>query len=196
MLLAALAVEIWLSIAGGATAARVLAAGGLIPARLTGLAGPGDIGLPPAATLITSLFLHAGWFHLGANALFLVVIGRFVEPALGAGRFVVVFLLAGVAGGIAQTLADPASLDPVIGASGAISGVFAVYLMRFAARSRAPARAFGLDWPADLAAALRFTLAWGVLQLLTAYAGLGIAVWAHLGGFVAGLPFGVARWRR
>jgi len=124
------------------------------------------------------------------NSLFLIVIGRDVEPALGTARYLALFISGGIAGGIAQTLLDPASITPVIGASGAISAVFAAYLMRFAARPADPERALGRRWSPDTAAALRFGVAWLVLETLTAFAGLGIAVGAHIGGFVVGLAFG------
>lgn len=186
---AAFIVQLWLSLAGDATAARVIGEAGLIPARLTGASLDGG-GLSPALTLITSIFLHAGWVHFGMNSLFLIVIARDVEPALGALRYLVLFICGGVAGGIAQSVLDTASVVPIIGASGAMSSVFGAYLMHFAARPARANRIFGRRLSPDTAAALRFGGAWLVLQVLTAFAGLGIAVGAHVGGFVVGLLLG------
>lgn len=183
--------QLWLTLAGETATAHIMGEAGLIPARLTGAAEAfGDGGIAPALTLLTSIFLHGGWLHFGMNSLFLIIIGRGVEPALGTARYLALFTLGGIAGGIAQTLLDPASINPVIGASGAISGVFGAYLMRFAARPANSERALGRRWSPDTAAALRFGAAWLVLQTLTAFAGLGIAVGAHIGGFAVGLAFG------
>jgi len=165
----------------------VILQAGLIPARLTGAAVLADSVLPPALTLLSSMFLHGGWLHLGMNALFLIVIARFVEPVLGAGRFLLLYTLGGIAGGIVQVFAAPGSMDPVIGASGAISAVFGTYVMRFATR---PAAGFSGVAPSEWRVAARFALAWGALQLLVSLAGLGIAVWAHVGGFLVGLALG------
>ena len=79
-------------------------------------------------TLITSLFLHAGWFHLLGNLWFLGVFGPNVETALGHGRFLLYYLISGVAGGLVHTMSDPESVLPALGASGAISGVMGSYL--------------------------------------------------------------------
>lgn len=185
-----LAVQIVLALAGGVFASHVIAEAGLVPARLTGALRVVDASVPPMLTLVSALFIHGGWLHLGMNSLFLIAIARFVEPLFGSAQFLVIYFVGGVAGGLAQTLVDPGSLDPVIGASGAISSVFGTYVMRFAARPDPPAplaRAARLEW----FIAFRFALAWGALQWLVSLAGFGIAVWAHVGGFLAGLIFGV-----
>ncbi len=189
-----LAVQIALTIAGATVAGRVFEQAGLIPARLTGAAHTSAAVVPPMLTLLSSLFVHGGWLHLAMNALFLFVIARFVEPLLGPSRFLLLYLLGGIAGGLAQVLVAPESLDPVIGASGAISAVFGTYVMRFAARPLPTpgARVNASEW----AVAARFALAWGALQLLVAVAGIGVAVWAHFGGFMVGLIFGAAPGRR
>ena len=179
-----LAVQLLLTFAGAAFADKVFTTFGLIPARLTGGASIPEATVPPALTLLTTMFVHGGWFHLGMNALFLIVIARFVEPLLGSARFLTLYLLGGLAGGVVQTLAEPHSLTPVIGASGAISAVFGIYVMRFAARTAPEA-----EWRV----ATRFALAFGALQALVYFADLGIAVWAHIGGFAAGLLLGFRR---
>ena len=178
LLLSNLAVQLVLTFAGVAFANRVFMDFGLVPARLTGMGTLPGASVPPVLTLLTALFVHGGWFHLGMNALFLIVIARFVEPLLGPGRFLGLYVLGGIAGGLAQTLVAPGSLEPVVGASGAISAVFGTYVMRFAARGAPEA-----EWRI----ALRYAAAFGGLQALVALADLGIAVWAHVGGFLVGL---------
>ena len=193
MLAGIVAIQIALTLAGPSFADRTILQAGLIPARLTGAAALADSALPPALTLVSSMFLHGGWLHLGMNALFLIVIARFVEPVLGAGRFLLLYTVGGIAGGLVQVLASPGSLDPVIGASGAISAVFGTYVMRFAARpAPGPSGTARSEW----LIAARFALAWGALQLLVSLAGLGIAVWAHVGGFLVGLALGIRLPRR
>ena len=172
----------------------------LIPARLTGLVPslPGDI--PAALTLFTALFLHAGWVHLFVNLTFLLWVGRHVEIVAGRTRFVALYMLSGIAGGLLQVAVAPASAVPVIGASGAIAGVFGAYAVLFG-RSQVAARRLGpVTVPAGLLTALWYAAAWIGLQLLTAVAfntggGVGgsrdwaggIAIWTHIGGFVTGL---------
>src|SRR6516165_6606480 len=100
---------------------------GLIPAALRDLWPPGVF--PPVLTFLTYPFLHAGWIHIGGNMLFLWVFGDNVEDAVGHGRFVLFYALCGVAGGVAYVLSVPTSMAPLEGASGAIAGVVAAYLM-------------------------------------------------------------------
>src|SRR3546814_18086623 len=90
-----------------------------------------DHALPAPATLVSSIFLHGSWAHLAFNMLFLAWIGRFVEAVLGRWRYLLLFFVSGIVGGLAQVLLDPGSQIPVVGASGAISGVFAAHAMIF-----------------------------------------------------------------
>lgn len=175
--------------------------GGLVPARLTGAV----IGIPGAlpgwATLVTHIFLHAGLVHLAMNMLFLAWIGRQVEWLIGPWRFLGLFLVGGIAGGLAQAAMTPASVLPVVGASGAISAVFATYALAFARDRHAPARLLGLAISAETVRALRYAALWIGLQLLVGVAfnlpGTGgIAIWAHIGGFMAGLALGLPLVRR
>ncbi|TAN59214.1 MAG: rhomboid family intramembrane serine protease [Rhodospirillales bacterium] len=166
---------------------------GMIPAVLT---GEGELApelylLPGWATLFTSMFLHGGIAHLAGNMLFLWIFGNNVEDAMGALRYLVFYLLCGVAAALAQTLADPTSEVPMIGASGAISGVLGAYLLLY---PRANVRVFLwvivivriLNVPAVIVLGL-----WFAMQiysgLSTAAGGGGVAFWAHAGGFVAGM---------
>ncbi|WP_448578818.1 rhomboid family intramembrane serine protease [Thermaurantiacus sp.] len=174
---------------------------GLVPARITGevigLPGP-----PPLITLVSHMFLHGGIVHLLMNMVFLVWVGRQVEWLLGPFQFLLLFLLGGIAGGVAQLLFDPGSTIPVVGASGAISAVFATYALLFARSDESPARVLGITLSAETVRALRYAVLWIGLQLLVAVAfnrpgEPGIAVWAHAGGFLAGLLFGLPRvWSR
>lgn len=161
----------------------------VVPARFfDGLEVSSDIeSVSAALTLITYQFLHADWAHIAFNMLFLWVFGDNVEDALGHVRFIIFFLLTGAAGGLVQSVIEPDSLTPVIGASGAISGVLGGYLMLYP-RARLLVLAFmiiPIRLPALLVIGTFFAqdLLWG---LTDAPAALGTAVWAHIGGFIAG----------
>ena len=146
-------------------------------------------------TPVTSMFLHGGILHLGSNMLFLHVFGDNVEDVLGRGRFVVFYLLCGLGAVVGQILVDPGSLVPMIGASGAISGVLAGYMTLFPhARvvTLIPIFIFihFIEVPAGV-----FIVLWFALQLVQGYLSLGmiaegaggVAWFAHIGGFLAGL---------
>jgi len=171
---------------------------GFVPARFgTDLILPPGAMVPFFLTPLTSAFLHGGWLHLIFNMVMLLFIGRQLEAPLG-GRAVAVLLLVGAyAGAIAQFLADPASPVPMIGASGAISALLAVFALIF---SRTQTSAIG-PIPAHWVRALWLAAAWIALQLALGLAGGGgfgaIAIWAHVGGFLAGLILArpLLRWR-
>ncbi len=169
---------------------------GLVPARLTGEVIGLDSAVPPLLTLVTHMFLHGGLVHLAMNMVFLAWIGRQVEWLIGPGRLTLLFLIGGIAGGLTQVFMTPGSIVPVVGASGAISAVFATYALLFAQSGEAPATVAGLRISGETIRALRYAALWIGLQLLTAVAfnlpGTGgIAIWSHIGGFVAGLLFGL-----
>jgi membrane associated rhomboid family serine protease len=160
-------------------------------------------------TLLTSMFLHGGWMHVLGNMLFLWVFGRNVEDLIGSGRFVVFYLLVGLAAGVVQVIANPYSRLPTIGASGAIAGVMGAYLIKFP-RARIvtliPIIVFitTMEIPAALMLVWWFLiqLGSGVGSLArTDYTGGGVAWFAHVGGFVAGMllirafPRQQRRWR-
>jgi len=171
-------------------------AAGLVPARLTGEVIGLQGTLPAPLTLVTHIFLHGGLLHLAMNMVFLAWIGRQVEWLLGSARLVLLFVLGGIAGGLLQVFMTPGSVIPIVGASGAISAVFATYALLFAKSGEAPASLFGLRISGETVLAMRYAALWIGLQLLTAVAfnmpgGGGIAIWAHIGGFVAGLLFGL-----
>jgi membrane associated rhomboid family serine protease len=147
---------------------------------------PDDItGAPSALTLITSLFLHGDPIHLIGNLLFILVFADNIEDSMGHVRFIVFYLLCGVAGGLAHAFIMPASEAPLIGASGAIAGVIAAYLLLHP-RVKVWVMLFARI-PLRLTA-VWIILIWIAVQGLSLWTGADQAVgwWAHLGGFAAG----------
>lgn len=166
---------------------------GLIPARLVhGAVLPPQLEWAPAwATVFTSMFLHGGWLHLGGNLLYLWIFGDNVEDALGRGRFVAFYLLCGVAAALVQTVSETTSLIPMIGASGAISGVLGAYMRLYPhARVRVLFPLFIVFYTIRVPAWMVLGL-WFLFQLVSStmiQAGQGgVAFFAHIGGFLSGL---------
>ena len=165
---------------------------GLIPDVLIGDARlPPEIALVPAwATVFTSMFMHGGWMHLIGNMLYLWIFADNVEDRFGHGRFIVFYALCGIAAALAQALPDPQSQIPMVGASGAISGVLGAYLLMFPRAHVLVLLPLGpLSQLVRMPALLVLGL-WFALQLLSemfAAPGAGVAFRAHIGGFVAGL---------
>lgn len=164
---------------------------GVIPALVTDNAtlSPELVLVPEAATFLTYQFLHGGLFHLAGNMLFLWVFGDNVEDAMGHMRFLVFYLLCGIAGAFAHLGIHPASQAPLIGASGAVSGVLAAYLLLFPR-----VRVFGLAMNV-LPVSIPVWLAIGAyiaVQIVQVVAGMATrggqetAWWAHIGGLLAG----------
>jgi membrane associated rhomboid family serine protease len=142
---------------------------------------------PRALSLVTSQFLHAGWLHLLGNMLFLWIFGNNIEDRLGRVRYIPFYLLCGVFAAIGQTLTDPTSGVPMIGASGAIAGILGAYLLLY---PRAGVRTFPLVFlrlPAWLVLGLWFALQFLYLGGESQEGQGGVAYWAHVVGFVAGL---------
>src|SRR5499426_1621658 len=104
---------------------------GLVPCRLSGACQAGASVLPPVLTILTSMFLHGGLLHVGGNMLYLWIFGDNVEDTLGHVRFIALYLAAGVAAVLTQIAVAPRSPVPMIGASGAVSGVLGAYLILF-----------------------------------------------------------------
>ena len=172
---------------------------GLVPAVLTGREVlPAEIAVLPAwASIFTSMFMHGGFWHLAGNMLYLWVFGNNIEDAMGHARFLVFYLLCGVAAVFAQVLPNPGSIIPMVGASGAISGVLGAYLLLFP-RARV---LLGLPIGFLIVQLGRFPAmwvlaAWFVMQLIMGAMAAaqsvgetqgGIAFGAHIGGFIAGL---------
>jgi membrane associated rhomboid family serine protease len=175
----------------GARAQDAILAYGFIPDLLLGDARlPPELAVVPAwATVFTSMFLHGGWMHLIGNMLYLWIFADNVEDRFGHGRFVVFYALCGVAAAMAQALPDPGSQVPMVGASGAISGVLGAYLLMFPRARVLVAIPIGILALVRMPALLVLGL-WFGMQLLSelfAGAGAGVAFRAHIGGFVAGM---------
>ncbi|GAB4380225.1 MAG: rhomboid family intramembrane serine protease [Calditrichia bacterium] len=163
---------------------------GVVPARLLK-----NFGLYDLITLFTAMFLHGGWSHLFSNMLALYIFGDNVEDRLGKGRYLLFYLLCGIFATIAHIGVNPHSTVPTIGASGAISGVLAAYLLFFpSARVITLIPILFLPWFVEIPAIFYLGF-WFVSQLfngiLTIVTGTqafgGVAWWAHVGGFIAGL---------
>ncbi len=177
---------------------------GLIPGELLGLASPGtqvpvsrDLAcvLGHQASLFTpftSMFLHGSWLHIIANLWFLWIFGDNVEDAMGAARFAVFYLLCGLAAAAAQTVTNPDSVVPMVGASGAIGGVMGAYA-RLYPRAHVHTLVFFGVFVTTLAVPAVYMLGyWFLIQFLSGLPALGsatggVAFWAHIGGFLAGL---------
>ena len=146
-------------------------------------------------SLFTSMFLHGGWLHLLGNMLFLWVFGRNLEDLIGGGRFLIFYLLCGLAAAVVQVVANPYARVPTIGASGAIAGVMGAYLIKFP-RSQIDTLVLLIIFFTRLTIPAPFYLIfWFGLQFLNgfesigdrSYTGGGIAYFAHIGGFIAGM---------
>jgi membrane associated rhomboid family serine protease len=185
--------ELGLMASGGEAALEdFISKWGVVPADLTAAWGRGDYVSQQTATLITSQFLHGGWFHLLGNMLYLWIFGNNVEDRFGRVGFLVFYLAGGVLAGLSQVAIDPGSAIPTIGASGAIAAVLGAYFVLFP-RARVTSLVFLgffyqlIDVPAIIV--LGF---WFVLQVIDGLASVGVtqtggvAVFAHIGGFVAG----------
>lgn len=166
---------------------------GVIPAVLLGgLQLPEEIALvAPPATVFTSMFLHGGWMHLIGNMLYLWIFGNNVEDAMGHARFLVFYVLCGIAAALAQALPDPQSTIPMIGASGAISGVLGAYLLLYPHARVLVAVPIGFYLTTVRIKAGWVLGFWFVMQLISSAANAGqqggVAFGAHIGGFIAGM---------
>jgi len=144
-------------------------------------------------TLITSMFLHGGWFHLGGNMLYLWIFGDNVEDRMGHVGFLIFYVIAGIAAVMTHILLDPNSSVPLVGASGAIAGVLGAYLVLFPRARILSLIPFGFFSRFVHVPAIYFLPIWFVLQLISGLGSMvagqaeGIAWWAHVGGFVAGM---------
>jgi membrane associated rhomboid family serine protease len=178
---------------------------GLIPGELTMSVAPGtrfpmgegvDCATDPGrqtSNLITSMFLHGSWMHLLGNMWFLWLFGNNIEDSMTRPRFVAFYLLSGFAAAFAQVIANPDSEVPMVGASGAISGVMGAYLVLFPrvrVYTMVPLGFFIQSFPLPAWVMLIY---WTVLQLFGGVTSIvseesgGVAFWAHIGGFLAGV---------
>lgn len=184
---------LWQASLGGPGFQAAVYSLGVIPAVLLDQTRlPAELALiPPACTVVTSMFLHGGFMHLAGNMLYLWIFGNNVEDAMGHVRFVIFYLLCGVAAVAGQVLQNPASVIPMIGASGAISGVLGAYLLLYPHARVLVLIPFGfysrmVRMPAGWVLGL-----WFVIQIISSLAAdpnsAGVAWFAHIGGFIAGM---------
>jgi membrane associated rhomboid family serine protease len=197
--------ELWVVTAGGDRALEELAKSwGLVPKALVGALTAGSLVAQPVLAVFTSMFLHGGWAHILGNMLFLWIFGGRVEDRLGRLAFLAFYLIGGVAAAAGQTLENPASELPMIGASGAISAVLGAYLVLYP-RARIQSLVFlGFFYQLIAVPAAILLGYWFLVQVIDGVAALGstdltggVAVYAHIAGFVAGavmaLPFRLRR---
>ena len=186
-----------LGVGDAASLDNLFLAAGVVPVEFTRgvVVGPPPPFNMPWITLFTSMFLHGGLLHIGSNMLYLFIFGDNVEDRLGHLRFFVFYFLCGLAAGATHILANAGSSTPSLGASGAIAGVLAAYLRLFPS---AQVRTLLLIGPFILVPRIAATFLigfWFVSQFISGITSLGaptdtsggVAVWAHVGGFVAGL---------
>jgi membrane associated rhomboid family serine protease len=181
--------------AGGADGARAgqafIEEFGLVPCRLTGACRVGPELPAPVLTIFTSMFMHGGLFHIGGNMLYLWIFGNNVEDTLGHARYLLFYLLSGIAAALAQTAIGPSSVVPMVGASGAVSGVLGAYLVLFPRAHVTTLIILGFFFRLVQIPAMVVLGFWIVLQVLNGLGSFGssggVAFFAHIGGFLAGI---------
>ena len=209
MILIALNVLMWLFVQGAGMTEYTLAASvcnlGLIPGELTASLAPGtrfpmgegllcvtDPGRQ-VPNVLTSMFLHGSWMHLLGNMWFLWLFGNNIEDSMTRPRFLAFYLLSGLGAALAQVASDPSSEIPMVGASGAISGVMGAYLVLFPRVRVFTLVPLGFILTTLALPAWVMLIYWAFLQFaggvtsVVGEQGGGVAFWAHLGGFIAGV---------
>src|SRR5215471_10356777 len=203
----ALNVLVWIVVQGAGSAlalARSVCNLGLIPGELTGSLPVGTRfplgdGLvcatnpgPQVSHLLTSMFLHGSWMHLLGNMWFLWLFGNNVEDAMGRARFIIFYLLSGLAAAAGQVLANLSSAVPMVGASGAISGVMGGYLVLYPHVRVFALVPIGFIITSVALPAWAMLIYWLFIQFVSGLASFGgnvggVAFWAHIGGFITGV---------
>jgi membrane associated rhomboid family serine protease len=203
----ALCVATWILVQGAGSEYPLAASVcnlGLIPGELTGTV-PAGFSIPLSEELacvidpgpqwihiFTSMFLHGSWMHLIGNMWFLWLFGNNVEDAMTRPRFFAFYLLCGIAAAMLQVVAEPSSPVPMVGASGAISGVMGAYLVLFPRVRVFCLVTLGFYWTTIAVPAWAMLIYWAAIQFFGGLSrvggeGGGVAFWAHVGGFVAGI---------
>ncbi|MBW6474585.1 MAG: rhomboid family intramembrane serine protease [Anaerolineaceae bacterium] len=160
----------------------------LIPASFSNGIGLGDI-----SDIFTSMFMHAGVAHLGGNMLYLWIFGDNVEDSMGHGRYLLFYLIGGLVASLAHVFTNPASQIPTVGASGAIAAVLGAYLVLYPNSKVLTIIPLGFFLRMTMVPAAIVLGLWFVLQLFSGVMSMGgpdvggVAFWAHIGGFVAGV---------
>jgi membrane associated rhomboid family serine protease len=186
-------VFLWQRSLDAASSRQAVAALGAIPAvLLTDATLPANLQwIPRFASPVTSMFLHGGWMHLLGNMLFLWIYGDNVEDAMGHARYLVFYFLCGIVAVFAQALASPDSPIPIIGASGAISGVLGAYLLLFPRAKVLTLVLLPFFFTTVRMPAMLLLLLWFAVQLISDLAaptaGASVAFRAHVGGFLTGM---------
>lgn len=179
----------------GAAVEQFLYQYGIIPRNVMLVFSGSSETFQPLLSFVTSMFLHGGWLHLGGNLLYLWIFGDNVEDKLGHGGYLLFYMLCGILASGAHVVIEPTSSIPTVGASGAISGVLAAYLLMFPrARVVTIIPIFIFLQIAELPALVVLGF-WFIMQFFNGLASLGfetggmggVAWWAHVGGFVTGL---------
>ena len=192
LILACMGVYLWLLSLSPEARVEATTLLGFMPGVLFGYGSIGDPWVSPAGSIFTAMFLHGGFFHLAGNMLYLWIFGDNVEDRFGHGRFVAFYLICGAIAALAQALLDVRSTVPMVGASGAVSGVLGAYFMLY------PRANVLLAMPFVLARVPAFVMLalWFVGQLARSWliepGAAGVAFSAHVGGFVAGAA--LVRW--
>jgi membrane associated rhomboid family serine protease len=208
MALIAINVAAWIFIQGAGTELRLAESVcnlGLIPAELTLTAPPGS-GFPmgdnivcltdpgrQSLNVLTSMFLHGSWMHLLGNMWFLWLFGNNIEDSMTRPRFLAFYLVGGLAAALFQVVANPNSIVPMVGASGAISGVMGAYLVLYPRVRVFTLVPLGFFMTTMALPAWAMLLYWAFIQLVSGVGSIGggaqggVAFWAHLGGFIAGV---------
>jgi len=168
---------------------------GAVPCRITGACATADQFPHPVATIFSSMFMHGNLLHLLGNMLYLWIFGDNVEDTLGHGRFLLFYGLSGLAAALGQVLVNPDSRVPMVGASGAVSGVLGAYLLLFPGATVLTLMMIGFFYRIIHIPAVIVLGFWIVLQVVSGYVTValgrgesgGVAWFAHIGGFVAGI---------
>jgi membrane associated rhomboid family serine protease len=193
--------ELVVEATGGDTALEdFLLTWGFVPADFWAAVQAGDWLSPPVLHIVSSMFLHGGWLHLLGNMLYLWIFANRLEDGIGHVPFLGLYLAGGAVAAMVHALVEPASDIPAIGASGAISAVLGAYLVLYP-RARIQSLVFlGFFYQLVAIPSVLVLGFWFILQLIDGVAALnaadvatgGVAVWAHIGGFVAGLVAGLS----
>ncbi len=186
-----------LQVQGEDTLARFVLHAAVIPHEYThGGSVQGVLPLQPLyLTMFTAMFMHAGWLHIGGNMLYLWIFGNNIEDIMGPWRFLLFYLLCGIIATVAYIFSAQESMVPSLGASGAIAGVLGAYLVRFPRAQVDTCVFIVIIYTVVRLPAFIVLAGWFILQLFQGVAGLGtgagssggVATWAHIGGFVAGM---------
>ncbi len=177
---------------GSYAARRFIVYYGLIPCGLTGQCDIVGRAFSPEVTLLTSMFVHAGFFHVAGNMLYLWIFGNNIEDSMGKIRFIIFYLLSGLGVAFAQVLLNPASQVPMVGASGAVSGILGAYLLLFPHARVLTLIPLGFFTQLAEIPAVIVLGFWIVVQLANGvltfnFEGGGVAWFAHIGGFAVGI---------